>query len=66
MRVRLCESVRAYSQISSARHVWEGEGFGVEGLVRCEANMAQPRQSRPENGLGFEVNLFSCSLFNRR
>jgi len=32
----------------------------------CRANMAHIRQSSPDSGLDFQVNLLSCSLFARK
>jgi hypothetical protein len=36
-------------------------GLQVEGTGRCRANMAQPRQARPDYGLSFQVKVLQTS-----
>ena len=45
---------------------YEAMGEEAMGAFRCRANMAHIRQSRPDSGLGFQVNLLHCFLFARK
>ena len=65
----LCQPLlRAFSGWIQSPHPTAARWTWREGHIRCRANMAHIRQSRPDYGLGFPFlkNVSSCCLFARK